>query len=1577
MTLAAGQVFCGRYRVEAALGQGGMATTYRVHDLLDGEDVALKLLSSRALEAELLGEFERLRGLVHPNLARVYSLGRASLRGELCPFYTSALVDGGTLSDLRAREGFEATLPFILDALDALSFLHSLGLRHGDLKPDNILCTTQGKGVLIDLGCAAPLHRKQALVSGTPGFIAPEVLAGEAADERADLYALGSMLRELGAPERFKPLIERLTEPSAVDRPPSVGDVMVALGRPLRQVFPRHAPVVHMVGRAAERARAHAFFDAFHAAEPGPRVLTVWGASGVGRSRFLRELLWDEEPRLAVHEARAHQRSSLRACLERASGSKPAPGTEGLLSAVDGLVRGRARTLLALDDAEQLDAQDRQELVALLRAMPEQGNLSILLCSDRPPPDEVRGVSIELKPLERAALKEWAGASFEERYLDALVDYTGGYPRYVAEALEALSAGALRPSELGEKRSSAAVDHARGLEAKLAGLDASALDGLLQIALWTQVPHGPALMAARFEERALSELSNLDLIRIQGPHVSLARGAERETLLRGAPATALVRVRPRLLEELAVAPDPWSLGTRLLLLLQLDRVNEAEALLMEQAGPAREEPRHILPFLRAALGRASLELCLLASELLRACAEPQLALKYLGRARRQKLSARGLHRLEREAAESYLSLGRFRRALRFASRSHVVDPASVELRARALLKLGEFEAAAGLVRQIMPQAREDALPLLLETLATAEAYLGNHVQALEHIEQAVRLFEGKSPRALARCLAFRCFVAYRSGDTQHAAQSAERVRDLAEQHGYDDLLVNALTNLGSAREMLGAWGSAIDCYERALGLSVALGRAGSVRSLRANLANLCLEIGLFDRARELLRLLELDAGLTAAQRHAALLYTAELSLLQGDAPRALLQLDGLLPALLKSGAAREEVMARSLRALAYGDLGEADAAHSELELSFRQLEALDSADVAAWASAMLGRAALRLSTGVEQRARIEAVLKRAVAAGLDALAAALHTVSFEIYQEAQAHALAREQRERALAMWERIAFDLSPSTRDLFWKHPFRQKLRQEEAQVERSPGRATLNLKRVFELNRRLNSALSVKGVLDFAIDAATEMTSAERGFVLLAPEDAAGFEVAVARNLDRKRLSGEELKLSRSIAESVIRDDEPVLTLDAGTDQRFATQASVHAMRLKSVLCVPIRSPRGVLGALYLDTRVQRARFERTDLELLMAFADQVAVALTNARLVSELEQRTRELSREKQRVEELSHGQAKEIARLEEELDKRNEALELRYDYSQIVGRSEAMRRVFAVLDRVIDSDLGVLVQGESGTGKELVARAIHFNSPRKSKPFLGLNCAALPENLIESELFGVTKGAFTGADRDRPGLVLSAQGGTLFLDELQELPLGTQAKLLRVLQERKVRAVGGTRATDFDVRILCASNRDLMQRVRDGLFREDLYYRVAVVELSLPALRERAEDILPIAEALLKRSASDTGKAPRRLLPDAVRALLAYGFPGNVRELENILLRASVMAEGSGIGADDLGLTAARGKVRELSRTRKDFEAHEAQRLLSQLEAERWNVSRVAKNLGIPRNTLYRKLARYGLARDPES
>ncbi|MDE3032731.1 MAG: sigma-54-dependent Fis family transcriptional regulator [Acidobacteriota bacterium] len=255
-------------------------------------------------------------------------------------------------------------------------------------------------------------------------------------------------------------------------------------------------------------------------------------------------------------------------------------------------------------------------------------------------------------------------------------------------------------------------------------------------------------------------------------------------------------------------------------------------------------------------------------------------------------------------------------------------------------------------------------------------------------------------------------------------------------------------------------------------------------------------------------------------------------------------------------------------------------------------------------------------------------------------------------------------------------------------------------------------------------------------------------------------------------------------------------------------------------------------------------------------------------------------------------------------------------------ELLGRSRAMADLQDALDRVAPTNATVLIVGETGTGKELVARAIHARSARAEGPFVALNCAAMPESLLESELFGHEKGAFTGADRARPGLFEAAHEGTLFLDEAGEMPASLQAKLLRVLMDGLVLRVGSRTARQVDVRVVAATHRDLRERIREGLFREDLYYRLAVVPLKVPPLRERLEDLPQLAEAMLQRAARDMGLPLRRLAPAALEKLAGYAFPGNVRELRNLIERACILAQGAEIGPGDFPLEGLLTPVRSL-------------------------------------------------------
>jgi DNA-binding NtrC family response regulator len=305
--------------------------------------------------------------------------------------------------------------------------------------------------------------------------------------------------------------------------------------------------------------------------------------------------------------------------------------------------------------------------------------------------------------------------------------------------------------------------------------------------------------------------------------------------------------------------------------------------------------------------------------------------------------------------------------------------------------------------------------------------------------------------------------------------------------------------------------------------------------------------------------------------------------------------------------------------------------------------------------------------------------------------------------------------------------------------------------------------------------------------------------------------------------------------------------------------------------------------------------------------------------------------------------------------------------------MVGRSAGMQRVFSTIERVAPVDLPVLIEGESGTGKEMVARAIHEGSGRRDRPMVSLNCSAVPEGLLESELFGHVRGAFTGADRDREGLFVAARGGTLFLDEIGDMPPRMQVDLLRVLQERRVRPVGSDRDVDVDARLLLASRTPLGDLVNAGRFREDLFYRLNVVTVRLPPLRERLEDMPPLVEHLLGGIAVRTRMARKTVSPRAMRRLREHSWPGNVRQLEHALTHAHLLCDGEVIDEGDLALDQdpARTAAPPPPGTVAQRRMQERRKIIEALEAAGWNRSHACERIGMPRRTFYRRLREYGI------
>jgi Nif-specific regulatory protein len=502
--------------------------------------------------------------------------------------------------------------------------------------------------------------------------------------------------------------------------------------------------------------------------------------------------------------------------------------------------------------------------------------------------------------------------------------------------------------------------------------------------------------------------------------------------------------------------------------------------------------------------------------------------------------------------------------------------------------------------------------------------------------------------------------------------------------------------------------------------------------------------------------------------------------------------------------------------------------------------------------------------------------------------------------------------------------------------------LRKEDAlylQPQRAEGlpanaRTVRDLNLLLEFSRTLNSVRGLAALQKKALDAILAAVPADRAAILLTENGSDEFSSITGR--DRRLGPNQTIRASQTILSHVLKENLAVLSSDVQSDDVYREAESLLERRVHSVLAVPLEVRGTVLGAMYLEASSPGARFDSDLLQLVTTLGNITALAIENARYLERL------------------NG---ENQRLHEELN----------IHHSMVGESKVMREVYEFVSRVAGRDSTVLISGESGTGKELVARAVHLNSARKDKPFVAINCAAITETLLESELFGHERGAFTGAVSQKKGKLEVAEGGTVFLDEIGELALPMQAKLLRVLQEREFERVGGTRPIKLDVRLIAATNRDLKEATHTGVFRSDLYYRLNVVSLHMPALRERRDDIPLLAAFFAAQHGEKVKRRVAGISPEAGACLLRYEWPGNVRELENAIERAVVLGSTELILAEDLPEaileeTAAAGEpVNALAEGIRQAKKVLIERAIEQANG---NYTEAAKILGVHANHLFR-------------
>ena len=1528
-TLAVDGLLEGRYELLRELGRGATGRVLLVADQAQqGVQRALKIVPPERAGA-LRWEFELLSHIAHPSVARVHAL--LSLDGAAPGVFGEPGSLGLVTDFVQGTASQQAALPLRRDpsqllplclrvahaAASALAAIHAQGLVHGDVKPDNLLCAADGRATtLIDLDLARPAGHSEE-VAGTPNFMAPEVWLGQRG-AAGDLFALGVTLEQLLSPAEQSPptqrdpahylaaamglsgarvelppwvprglreLVAQLTQPSPEQRPDGARKVAarvaaialehgVELDRPLVGAGADEAPT------GAERAlavsvlplagRARALAELTAALEAGG-VVALQGPPGAGRSRLLREAVC------------ALQAARIRA-------GRPVPALRQVAQLPERALRSEA--ILHLVDADQADLELAP---ALLRAAQVEG-YPLCLVLEGEGPFEASGREIKLGPLQSEELEPLlqralgqAGDPQPPALVEAALEVSGGLPGRLCEVVSEAFRRDLDPRLPGTLREvGARLSRGFDLEpagAELAGLLASA-GGHLD---WASA--AAALQGGEVGEVAAGLLAR-GLARGDSQHGLVLRPDVAAACRAQLSAGQLARLAERLLGQAlsgrgqAFVAAALGQGRRAAeafraeaQALRADGKPAAAVQLLTEALPLLPDSDAAVLCVPLADAQRALGRYGAASATLRPCTEPRAVLL---RAELARLSgdATGAEQLALEVQQAS------------ADQPEVAAGASA-LRARLALDRGQLDEAMALAQE----ASGDGTAALraAEVVGLVTVQRGGFDEACSGLERALPAARSAGDLgAEARLTAVLAWAAQAQQQVAAARAHYSHAFELAEQAGEFHAAASFLVNVGSQQLDAGALGPAVASLREGARRLARLGRERDVARVLHNLGYAAHLMGEDELARSAASqaLGAAERGADAAAVLAATLLSAETQLRAGGTQRARAALAQVEERLRAVGPLDRVVFAARAAGLwaALGDL-----AAAERSLGVADATELPQQGGLPEAECAMAHAELALVRGDTEAAQQAAARGQGLSLRDGTFDARLRAGLLSARAARRAGLLdAGQQHLRAVrSLLDEAARSLSPAERArLRAVDAYREALEAVPAPAAGSEVRVDeARFRRLTTLSKQLMAERRVGRLYDRILDAAIELSGAERGFLVVNDRDGQP-RLRAGRGLDRRDLGSDPMSLSRSVVGRVIANGQPLSTVDALRDDRLEASKSVHTLALRSVLAVPLRRGDEVRGAIYVDDRVRPFAFGDQELALLTDLSELASIALESADTLRALRRANRRLSVMRTRLSQTVQAQALQIESLRRTIPQGVTAVD------GVIATGAGMQQVLRMVARVAPAEVPVLLLGESGTGKELVARAVHDLSQRAQAPFVSENCGAIPEQLLESTLFGHVKGAFTSADRSRVGLFEAADGGTLFLDEIGEMSRGMQTRLLRVLQDGQVRPVGGERVRQVDVRVVAATHRDLEAMVAEGTFREDLYYRLAVVSVRIPPLRDRREDIAPLVAHFVAKHAP--GREVR-IARDALALLSAYAFPGNVRQLENEVRRALLLAE----------------------------------------------------------------------------
>lgn len=1562
------------YRIDRIIGRGGTGTVYAAHDTRTKLPIAIKCLDSTPSfdnMSFLCAEFEILSRIDHPHIIRVLDFNAAP---GYPPFLVMDLIETLDFKTFRSHSTLASVHESLIQILNALHYLHSHGIIHGDLKPSNLLIAATPEPFhihLTDFGMSRMMHRGRGdFLGGTVPYAAPEALRRGTIDPRSDLFSLGVILAELisgkdlpvtqrnlqayldnplsilpaRVPKPFTSLhhiLKTLLAPDPERRYLSAGEVIQALNEntALQKTQERGWVVrAPFIGRSNERRQ---MMDAVNRAVLGSfAAIGIAGPPGIGKTRLLHEV--SMTCRIAGHRLIGTDANGNLPIytLKHILGYEPTGvSTEEIVLRIEHETES-APIILCVDDYSHLDPFNHALIALCLSRSP--AGLCILLTADYPTEKGWPADHITLEPLLPIDAKALVSSCFIpridsiaiERIAEAGVGIPGRLTALVSIAVASQAVcfegnrwswNVAVPIHLPDTQdgvADAAIDALTSNERIVLGAlaclghqfdstDHAIELGISSSAIVTAMQHlclkGMTKISdhcvvvtdswlAGHAERRLPEEVQRRLHRLAAEWLVGVEGQEAEAgrhyILAGSVETGLPLV-------FDAAKDCQKAG----------HLTKAAELfhMIETNCPSNASPEINSMCWKSAMERGNVHVSMGQLDIARHAY--QRALDFLGP---------GGDPLRRSSILGNIAMVDLKEGnldgtvvLLEAAREAAAKAGRPGLEGEHLLKLGNVLLRQGksedaevcyiTATKVLDQAN---IPKLL---AAAWNNLGAVQESHTDLDGALASYEKAWPlkeaandwRGTAILLHNIGHIHAERGAIRNAVGFLMRARQRLRAQGEIPVQAQVLCSLAGVLIDRGKGRMAMILLRRATELASMAKDEGTLRYAAAEEARLYIETGFSLRAHRLLIdwVSRMNPDAPISSDDAAILRRLAIATLNSGADNPSACLEWLSRAATETD---EPVFARVERLmiegcvhiasgqfhLAQGVLTSAQDSAKSAGLWIKRADAI-AIDAIRYADAGDADRGWRLL----READLEATLVRETATPalmrwLTACAVCQHARGMKRHLE-----LIRVKIDDAM---RRLSMDL-PDELDQasFFKHNQARVMALKPVEANRTELKSgddsvedRRKLMMLVDVTRSIVTESSIEGLLGFITTQAIALTGADRGFCWLK----AGIEVSevlVMRNMTRRDIFGKTAQISGSILDEVLATGHIVHLKDTLSDDDFRNRRSILAHNLRRIMCAPLSILTGsenrsaVAGVLYVDGAAPGGEFSMLDRDVFEALARSAATGIENIRLKARL---IRENSTLKQQIA----GQ---------------------FRFGDFIGAADSILDILRLVERVASTEATVLILGESGTGKELIARILHYNGPRANGPFLTINCAALTESILESELFGVEAGVATGVVK-RQGLFAQANGGTLFLDEIGDMPTSMQVKLLRVIQERKVRPVGGKSQIDVDVRILCATNKDLYAASREGRFREDLLYRLDVVSFTLPPLRERSEDIPMLVKFFIRKHSEKAGRPEPAIENRAMDCLKRYAWPGNVRELENQVERALIMSDpGHALRPDD--------------------------------------------------------------------